>query len=488
MVRRIVLLLCASSLVAGCGETLATSGEDTEVVSASQDLFIDKPHLWSSPSIPVCWESSGSDEEKEWVRSQVRRTWEYVSRVRFTGWGTCNSSTKSGVRIKVGDTFWPASFVGTALNNRVGGMQLSFNMDKIPPNDGTMNKPFGNCGGTQRERCIRATAAHEFGHAIGFDHEQNRGDKPASCTASAGGGGSGTENFGTWDASSIMNYCNAVWNNGGRLSINDAAGIIRYYGAARDTPFVDANSGKCLDVSGGNRDDGANVQLWSCNRSDAQAWTLTADGLMINTRSGKCLDADSFGTDNGTRVQQWECHGGTNQRWAYTSTGALRNPASGRCLDVAGFDTSDGAALQLWDCHGGTNQQWTRDDMQLRSFDNELCVEVRDQAPGAIISMLSCTNDPLYRRQRWALTPSGTLVNDMGTCMDVEGFGTENGSRVHGWTCNGTSNQKWEWTSRGELRNPASGRCLDVTGFGGLGTELQLWDCLGGTNQIWRTR
>jgi chitinase len=55
------------------------------------------------------------------------------------------------------------------------------------------------------------------------------------------------------------------------------------------------------------------------------------------------------------------------------------------------------------------------------------------------------------------------------------------------YDCNGTGAQQWQAQSNGTLRNPASGRCLDATGQSSAdGTRLQIWDCFGGSNQVWR--
>ena len=46
--------------------------------------------------------------------------------------------------------------------------------------------------------------------------------------------------------------------------------------------------------------------------------------------------------------------------------------------------------------------------------------------------------------------------------------------------------QVWQPQSNGALVNPNSGKCLDDTGWGGSGTQVQIWSCTDGTNQQWK--
>ena len=86
--------------------------------------------------------------------------------------------------------------------------------------------------------------------------------------------------------------------------------------------------------------------------------------------------------------------------------------------------------------------------------------------------------------QQWTLESNSTL-EVLGMCLDVAPAGTANGTLVDLYTCNGTAAQVWQPQSSGELVNPNSGKCLDDTGFGGSGTQVQIWSCTAGTNQKW---
>jgi hypothetical protein len=72
-----------------------------------------------------------------------------------------------------------------------------------------------------------------------------------------------------------------------------------------------------------------------------------------------------------------------------------------------------------------------------------------------------------------------------GRCVDVPNQSETNGTQVELWDCNGGSNQQWTKTAADELRVYGSS-CLDASGQGtNPGTKVDIWACDGGANQKW---
>ncbi|MFJ1971651.1 ricin-type beta-trefoil lectin domain protein [Streptomyces sp. NPDC087903] len=116
-------------------------------------------------------------------------------------------------------------------------------------------------------------------------------------------------------------------------------------------------AGKCLDVTGGASANGTPVQLYDCNGSTAQQWTVRTDGSV--RALGKCLDVLSAATADGAKTQLYDCNGSGAQRWSYdTATGDVVNTAANKCLDVTDNSSANGARAQIWSCTGAANQKW----------------------------------------------------------------------------------------------------------------------------------
>ncbi|MGA5301635.1 ThuA domain-containing protein [Nucisporomicrobium flavum] len=113
---------------------------------------------------------------------------------------------------------------------------------------------------------------------------------------------------------------------------------------------------KCLDVSGAGTADGTKIQLYTCNNTAAQNWTVTPNSTF--KALGKCLDVAGGATANGTKVQLYTCNNSAAQVWSAQADGTVRNPQSGRCLDVSDNSSADGQQIHIWDCLGAANQKW----------------------------------------------------------------------------------------------------------------------------------
>ncbi|MDI5964641.1 ricin-type beta-trefoil lectin domain protein [Streptomyces sp. SL13] len=117
------------------------------------------------------------------------------------------------------------------------------------------------------------------------------------------------------------------------------------------------NSSLCVDDRSSSTADYNPVQLWGCNGSSAQQWTVGSGNTLQVL--GKCLDVYAAGTADGTLADLYDCNGTGAQVWQPQSDGALLNPASGKCLDDPNSSTAAGTQLQIWDCNGSSAQHWT---------------------------------------------------------------------------------------------------------------------------------
>ncbi|WP_433203432.1 polysaccharide lyase family 7 protein [Dactylosporangium sp. CS-047395] len=115
--------------------------------------------------------------------------------------------------------------------------------------------------------------------------------------------------------------------------------------------------GKCVDVAAASSANGAAIQLYDCNGTTAQSWTVgNSDGTV--RALGKCLDVTAASTANGAKIQLYDCNGTAAQQWTVNG-GALVNTGSGKCLDATGQSSANGTRLQIWTCTGAANQAWT---------------------------------------------------------------------------------------------------------------------------------
>src|SRR4051794_40023372 len=106
--------------------------------------------------------------------------------------------------------------------------------------------------------------------------------------------------------------------------------------------------GKCADVAGASNANGAHVQLFDCNGTGAQNWTVGNADNSIQAL-GKCMDVAGASTADGAKVQLFDCNGTGAQKWTVSGK-QLINTGSGKCLDATNNSSANGNQLQIWSC------------------------------------------------------------------------------------------------------------------------------------------
>ncbi|WP_405887574.1 ricin-type beta-trefoil lectin domain protein [Streptomyces sp. NBC_01136] len=84
-------------------------------------------------------------------------------------------------------------------------------------------------------------------------------------------------------------------------------------------------------------------------------------------------------------------------------------------------------------------------------------------------------------------TPTSRQIvgQQSGRCIDINNSTTTNGTQAQLWDCNGGTNQRWTYTDSKQLMVYGN-KCLDASGMGtSNGTAAVIWDCNGQTNQQW---
>jgi hypothetical protein len=149
-------------------------------------------------------------------------------------------------------------------------------------------------------------------------------------------------------------------SSGGTMSVAYVAAYTTTSGTSGSGPTgaIVGYGGLCADVRGANTANFTPVQVYTCNGTAAQQWTVVQAGSTLHAL-GKCMDINGGGTANGTTVDLYDCNNTAAQVFIPQSNGSLYNPQSNKCLDDTNWSTTPGTQLQIWDCTGNANQQWT---------------------------------------------------------------------------------------------------------------------------------
>lgn len=129
------------------------------------------------------------------------------------------------------------------------------------------------------------------------------------------------------------------------------------------TGFLVGIDSKCLDDFQDRAANNNRIELWSCNHTPAQVWTLSrpanlSSGTIVNA-NGYCLDVRGGRLTSATNAVLYRCNGAASQQWNYNnSTHTIHNVDSGLCLDDHWSNTWDGNQIWIYKCNGTDAQRW----------------------------------------------------------------------------------------------------------------------------------
>lgn len=190
-----------------------------------------------------------------------------------------------------------------------------------------------------------------------------------------------------------------------------------------------ANKKLVTDVTSASTANGARVQLYSSNNTNAQKYRFESIGngtyKIINANSGKVLDVAGGSTANGAALQQYTSNNTVAQQWTVRNYGsgkiALVSVNANKAVDIPGGNAVQQAQLQLYSPNGTVAQQWlvAKAPLTLRERLNETATKHRQDLPDGTYTFGSKLNTSMK--------------------MDVSGASRSNYGNVQIWAGNGTN-------------------------------------------------
>ena len=218
------------------GATLATLLASSLVAApAHAGLVLKTTALWpaspdGSTSIALCWRQGGYERESLIILNAIRRTWGAVARIDVSNAGLCGGVASGNiVPVNIAPSGSTSSDAHTSAVGKDGEIFMTLSSPVVVDR-------------------LRYLAIHEFGHVLGFQHEQDSPLADPACTTS-NACGNVTQFGGTWDRASAgrwsVNLPDATqqiqWGTTGDIPIPGD-----YFGEGRARPAVYRPSSRCF--------------------------------------------------------------------------------------------------------------------------------------------------------------------------------------------------------------------------------------------------
>lgn len=505
-------LACLPLATAACVE----SEFDGDLAADEQEIYANKNLYWpgagtSRVDIPVCFENphkapgATAAARASWRdarRQAVEGAWGRFGRIAFYGWDG-NDPVNNPRSCAAGEA---GLHVLICENTTLANGAISIDARCAQSGASQSNNPATSISGypglNGTKNGIRMNPAHppsvwvhEFGHALGYYHEEEIPGAAGKCQEQSWPNANPIQ-YGAYDSTSIMSYCNPP-TTAPFLSPNDIAAVQRSYGR-RLHGSLTTPRGNCA-ASRWATGIGDLAFVWDCDEANHDQEFLdtltTSDGdarnlylRSVGTSTTKyCLAADS--ATSGSLLRLASCS--TSTDWLLRSM--YVRGFGGLCLDLRNGDTTPGTAIQLWTCGalGGGYQRWslTRDGhIKYGDGASNRCAEING-AGRLVIATCASTSGQIFSFADGKITRASS-----GKCVDAQGpsdaqyiagqSGPGVGTYVQEQTCNTSLNQKWNLS--GALRYGANASlCMARAGADGNGTVMTLATCNGAAAQEW---
>ena len=215
------------------------------------------------------------------------------------------------------------------------------------------------------------------------------------------------------------------------------------------------NSNYVLDVESGSLNNGANIQLYMSNSTEAQGWKVSHDEkgyvTFTNVKSGKVLDVNGGVAGNSKNIQQYSSQSIADQKWivikdgnSYQIVSALD---SNYCIDLSAAKVENSSNIQLYSSNGTKAQRWT-----FTTFKTN-----REKLDDLASSNASFMEDGIYYIKN----------RNVNYALDVTSASKNDGANVQLYSFNETKAQRWivSHDTKGYvlLQNEGSGKFLTVS-------------------------